>query len=218
MGFVLVAVIAAAIWLTPSPPQSKVVLLPGDDGKVGALVVKSTGNEVLLDTAYAGATVDAKDNAVAQAQKADETRAAYAQVLAAMPPKPRSFVIYFEYGPKGGIRRRRRPGAEGAARLRGHAAAPEITVIGHTDTMGPSESNDVLSIKRATAVRDFLLDEGIKAARMEVSGRGERELAVPTADEVPEPKESAGGNQRPLGSPIHSPSPSPAPPGGRGEP
>ena len=35
MGFVLVAVIAAAIWFTPSPPQSKVVLLPGADHPLG---------------------------------------------------------------------------------------------------------------------------------------------------------------------------------------
>lgn len=188
MGFVLVAVIAAAIWLTPSPPQSKVVLLPGADGKVGALVVKSTGNEVLLDTAYAGATVDAKGNTVAQAQKADETRAAYAQVLAAMPAKPRSFVIYFEFGPKVEFVAAAGPALKELRDYVATLAAPEITVIGHTDTMGPSDANDLLSIKRATAVRDFLLDEGIKAARMEVSGRGERELAVPTADEVPEPK------------------------------
>ncbi len=188
MGFVLVAVIAAAIWLTPSPPQSKVVLLPDADGKVGAVVVKSTANEVTLNSAYAAATVDAKGNTTAQVLKPEEARAAYGPALAAMPPKPRSFTIYFEYGPKVEFVAAAGPVLK---ELRDYVAtlpAPEITVIGHTDTVGTAEANDVLSIKRATAVRDFLLDEGIKVARMDVSGRGERELAVTTADEVPEPR------------------------------
>jgi outer membrane protein OmpA-like peptidoglycan-associated protein len=189
MGFVLVAVVAAAIWLSPSPPQSKVVLLPGADGKVGALVVKTANKqEVVLDTAYAGATVDAKGAATAQQEKAEDTRARYQSALAAMPPKPRSFVIYFEYGPKVEFVAAAGPVLN---ELRDYVAslpAPEITVIGHTDTVGTMEANDELSIKRAYAVRDFLIDEGIKAARIDISGRGERELAVPTADEVPEPR------------------------------
>ena len=188
MGFVLVAVIAAAIWLTPQAPQSKVVLLPEADGKVGALVVKSAANEVVLDTAYAGVTVDAKGVATAQTEKAEETRARFASTLGALPPKPRSFVVYFESGPKVEFVAAAGPVLNELRAYLATVPAPEITVIGHTDTVGTMESNDLLSIKRAYAVRDFLVDEGIKAARIDISGRGERELAMPTADEVAEAK------------------------------
>ncbi|MBK6638431.1 MAG: OmpA family protein [Rhodocyclaceae bacterium] len=64
--------------------------------------------------------------------------------------------------------------------------APEITVIGHTDRVGKLEGNDELSKRRAEAVRDILSGDGIKAASMEVAGRGEREPVVATADEVAE--------------------------------
>jgi outer membrane protein OmpA-like peptidoglycan-associated protein len=66
--------------------------------------------------------------------------------------------------------------------------APEIAVIGHTDRVGKLETNDALSLKRAQFVRDALVGAGIDASQMEVSGRGEREPLVPTADEVAEPK------------------------------
>ena len=52
--------------------------------------------------------------------------------------------------------------------------APEITVIGHTDRVGKLEGNDELSKRRAEAVRDILSGDGIKAASMEVAGRGGR--------------------------------------------
>ena len=59
-------------------------------------------------------------------------------------------------------------------------------MIGHTDSVGSMESNDVLSLQRAETVRKFILQAGIQATSMEVAGRGERELAVPTGDEVAE--------------------------------
>jgi outer membrane protein OmpA-like peptidoglycan-associated protein len=61
-------------------------------------------------------------------------------------------------------------------------------VTGHTDRVGTVESNDALSLRRARLIRDRLLSVGVAAERVEAVGRGEREPLVPTADEVPEPK------------------------------
>ena len=63
---------------------------------------------------------------------------------------------------------------------------PEILVIGHTDRVGKLEANDSLSVQRAESVKKLLLAAGIAAGSMEVSGRGEREPLVPTADEIAE--------------------------------
>jgi outer membrane protein OmpA-like peptidoglycan-associated protein len=48
-----------------------------------------------------------------------------------------------------------------------------LVVEGHTDSVGSTESNEALSLKRADAVRDYLVSQGIPADRITSSGRGE---------------------------------------------
>ena len=48
--------------------------------------------------------------------------------------------------------------------------------------------NDRLSVRRAEVVRDALAAIGVPVEKIAVVGRGEREPAVATADEVPEPR------------------------------
>ncbi|MGR3344773.1 MAG: OmpA family protein [Paracoccaceae bacterium] len=51
-------------------------------------------------------------------------------------------------------------------------------IIGHTDASGPDTYNDLLSVHRAMSVRDHLVGHcGIKTARLEAVGVGERYLA-----------------------------------------
>jgi outer membrane protein OmpA-like peptidoglycan-associated protein len=66
--------------------------------------------------------------------------------------------------------------------------APEVVVIGHTDTVGADNYNDRLSLQRAGRIRSRLIELGVASERIETSGRGKRELLVPTADQVAEPK------------------------------
>jgi OOP family OmpA-OmpF porin len=62
----------------------------------------------------------------------------------------------------------------------------EYSVTGHADRAGPEAYNLDLSLRRANAVRDALIQRGVKASGISVAGRGEAEPAVPTADGVPE--------------------------------
>lgn len=48
-----------------------------------------------------------------------------------------------------------------------------ITVVGHTDAEGSDKSNMLLSIRRAHALADKLMEVGIPAGVFEVDGRGE---------------------------------------------
>ena len=64
----------------------------------------------------------------------------------------------------------------------------EVMVIGHTDTVGGLEANDMLSLKRAATVREILIAAGVPVGKIEIAGRGEREPLLKTADEVAEPK------------------------------
>jgi outer membrane protein OmpA-like peptidoglycan-associated protein len=63
----------------------------------------------------------------------------------------------------------------------------ELVITGHTDTVGTGPQNDDLSRRRAQQVRQMFIERQFPAARIEAVGRGERELAVPTADETDEP-------------------------------
>ncbi len=53
--------------------------------------------------------------------------------------------------------------------------AYKVEIIGHTDSVGKAESNMILSNARAEAVKDALVEQGIKESRLSFKGRGELE-------------------------------------------
>ena len=61
-----------------------------------------------------------------------------------------------------------------AAALRARPEVKHVEIGGHTDWQGSDAYNLRLSQARAEAVRAFLVDEGIEAARLEARGYGER--------------------------------------------
>ena len=59
-------------------------------------------------------------------------------------------------------------------------------LVGHTDTSGSAAYNQGLSVKRADVVKDVMVEMGARPEAIQVSGVGETDLAVPTADGVRE--------------------------------
>jgi OOP family OmpA-OmpF porin len=66
--------------------------------------------------------------------------------------------------------------------------SPRLDVTGHTDRSGSDAYNQALSIRRATAVQNALIANGVSAALIVIRGAGESEPLVPTADGVREPQ------------------------------
>ncbi len=59
----------------------------------------------------------------------------------------------------------------------------KVTVIGHTDNVGTDEYNVGLSMRRAEAVRDYLIKKGIAAGRLSTEGKGESTPIAPNETE-----------------------------------
>jgi OOP family OmpA-OmpF porin len=57
-------------------------------------------------------------------------------------------------------------------------------VVGHTDSVGSDEANLRLSLRRAEAVRNYLVTQGINPARITVDGKGESQPVVPNDTEA----------------------------------
>ncbi len=161
------------------------VLLPGKDGKTGALVVESEGKQQTLNTPYAAARVKSVGSVDGITSSEAEVKQDFGPALEAQPQRPVSFYLYFladtdEFAPESKALVNQ-IFAEIARR-----PAPEIAIIGHTDRVGTSQYNDVLSLRRAERCRDELIKLGIPKVRISVAGRGSREPEVPTADQVSE--------------------------------
>lgn len=50
-----------------------------------------------------------------------------------------------------------------------------ISIIGHTDSSGSDAINNPLSVERANAARNYLIDRGVASQRIGTEGRGSRE-------------------------------------------
>lgn len=126
---------------------------------------------------------------------ADLQQAAYSPPLAAEPPPPpaaaptapRQFLVFFGFDKSNLTDEAQRVIADAAAAAKQFGSAT-IRVVGHADSVGSTGYNQELSERRASAVRQGLIGEGIEAGKITASGRGETELLVKTDDNVKEPQ------------------------------
>lgn len=173
-----------------STPGTRVVLLPQEDGRPSAVVVSSKGGERLINKPYERATALVGAAGAPLVDQADpaKVRADNRALFDLAPPRAQRFTVFFE---PGGTRLT----AESQQAMRDALIAAisrsggDIVITGHTDTVGSGPQNDDLSRRRAQQVRQMFIDQKLfPATRIEAVGRGERELAVKTPDEVNEPR------------------------------
>jgi outer membrane protein OmpA-like peptidoglycan-associated protein len=100
---------------------------------------------------------------------------------------PPSFMVFFDWD-RSNLSQQALATIKQAADAFKQKGSARITATGHTDTSGPEAYNMALSLRRANAVKDALVREGVPAQAITVIGRGEQGLLVQTADGVREPQ------------------------------
>lgn len=168
-------------------PNERIVLLPNQDGSASAVVVKTAGGELVLDKSYSSAEVSQGGRIKSLQQSAELVSTRYSAAISAQPQRPVSYLLYFRSDRVELTAESKPVLKEVQADLKARAA-PEITVIGHTDSVSDDAYNDALSLERARAMRNLLIAEGISADHLTVAGRGKREPLVQTAEQVREPR------------------------------
>lgn len=183
------AALATLLAIPACAPANLFVLLPDENGTVGAIEVSTRGGTQRIERAREATRVASADAAPGTPETLSEQDVAdtFAGALRIATREPRSFLLYFETGSD-------RLTPESQAQLPaildaiGGYPAPEVAVIGHTDRVGTVGANAALGRRRAEAIRDLLVARGLQLRLIEVTSHGEGNPLVPTADEVDEPR------------------------------
>lgn len=96
-----------------------------------------------------------------------------------------SFVVFFDFD-KSDLTPAAQDTISKAATAYRTKGGAQINARGHTDRAGTEAYNKALSLRRANAVKDQLIREGVAASDISVVGLGESQPMVPTADGVRE--------------------------------
>jgi iron complex outermembrane receptor protein len=106
---------------------------------------------------------------------------------APLPEAARSFQVFFDFD-KSDITAAAAKVIQAAADAVKAGHVVQITVTGHTDTVGSASYNQGLSERRAAAVKTGLVADGVAGGEITTLGVGKTGLLVPTADGVREPQ------------------------------
>lgn len=184
----LFALLVAGLLGACATSRDTIVLLPKDDGSTGAIAASRGDAEILLDTAYASARPRLLGSKLkrdtANREKLDKR---FGAALSAMPPPPKSFMVYFLSGSDDFTEESKSAITSMMDELK-QRPSPEVTVIGHTDKVGGDDQNDTLSLQRAGRMKELLVGMGVPADSIDTAGRGSREPLVDTAEGVDEPR------------------------------
>ncbi len=113
--------------------------------------------------------------------------AAYVPPPVVAPAAPRSYLVFFDFN-KSDLTPQATEIVDTAAKNAGPAKVTQLTVTGHTDTVGSDAYNMRLSRRRAESVAAQLEKDGIPSSEIEIVAKGKRDLLVPTGDGVREPQ------------------------------
>ena len=170
-------------------PRTMVVLIPDRDGRVGSAHVTTDGGGQLLDKAGQVAIIENRHQSPREIVEFGETETnkIFGPVLAAEPPAPERFNLYFNNGTTALSEESLLLLSEILSEIH-RRQSRDISINGHTDRVGALTYNKMLSQQRATSIKELLIKAGIDPACIFTAYHGEGNPLIPTADNVREPR------------------------------
>jgi hypothetical protein len=153
-----------------------VVVLPDENGHVGAVEVDDGTSKVVLDQAYASAEVGTDGVARTLTAEAAEVSTRFAAAMAARPPGAR-IILYFTARAEP-VRDVTGPLDNLVAEAKARTDLYTIEVIGHTDQTGSERTNLKIGLDRAQLIADRLIAAGVPKERVTVKSMGSKEPAI----------------------------------------
>jgi outer membrane protein OmpA-like peptidoglycan-associated protein len=171
---------------TPIPHDIVALLRDPETKAVGRAVVSSAsgGSVELTHKREATRIVVGQPPSAPFRFSQDQIDQLFGEALAALPPAPRHFLLYFDGGSNQLTPASEKLIPEILVFVR-NRPVPDVTVVGHTDTTGAARDNIELARSWATMVRDRLVAAGLDASLVSVVSHGEADLLVPTPDDTP---------------------------------
>lgn len=170
------------------PTGTTVVLIPDAEGKVGRVTVSTNAGSALLSKSHESTSVVRAEERPSRQKLLSEKKInnMFGDTLAKEPAPPMHFRFYFQTGSSELLDGALDELAKAKASVQERKPC-DLSVIGHTDTVGDNDSNRELALKRAESVANALKEHGVTHS-FDIRYYGENDLAVPTADNVDEPR------------------------------
>jgi len=105
----------------------------------------------------------------------------------APPPPVKTFIVFFDFD-KSNLTDKAQEVVAEAVRTAKANGFVKVLVTGHTDTVGSDRYNQALSLRRADAVKDEMVREGMDGSGIEIVGKSFHDPLVPTGPGVREPQ------------------------------
>lgn len=154
------------------------VLLGGFDKSIALQPVSIEG-----DTGYIDVSAGVGDMSL---EAVRPTAQRVSDVMPSAPP-PAHFAVFFDFN-RASLTREGQSIVRDAVRTAEQTGMVKVRIVGHTDTVGSESYNMRLSVKRAEAVKEAMVDDGMRATQIAIEGRGFHDPLVPTGPGVREPQ------------------------------
>ena len=104
-----------------------------------------------------------------------------------LPPLVKTFIVFFD-SDRAILKQAAHAIVTEAVKIAKTNGFAKIQIVGHTDTIGSDSDDMKLSRRRAQAVKDEMVREGMNGSAITVVGRGFHDLLIPTPSNVREPQ------------------------------